>query len=521
MKENKLPKTTALLMILDGWGHRESAENNAIRVANTPTWDMLVKTRPHTLIKTSGESVGLPEGQMGNSEVGHMNLGAGRVVYQNLSKIDRDINSGSFFENQALLAAIEETVNNNSTLHILGLLSPGGIHSHESQISVLIDLALEKKAPNIRVHAFLDGRDTPPRSALKSLTSITEKLNSTNTGGIASISGRFFAMDRDNRWERIQPVYNMLTSGEAVFQFETPEIALEEAYARGEDDEFVQPTIICNERSPATSIQDNDSVIFMNFRSDRARQITRAFTDNDFLEFDRKVCPQLASFTTLTQYASTIDSSIAYPPEKITNCLGEILANAVKNQLRIAETEKYAHVTFFFNGGIEEKFKNEDRILVPSPNVKTYDLKPDMSAIEVTDQLIKAIESRKYDAIICNYANGDMVGHTGNFEAAIEAVEVLDNCMNRVLEAITRTDGEMLITADHGNVEKMRDTDSNQPLTSHTSGPVPLVYVGKSKKDFSSEGSLCDIAPTLLAILDLNQPQEMSGVNLLDKSRKI
>jgi 2,3-bisphosphoglycerate-independent phosphoglycerate mutase len=313
----------------------------------------------------------------------------------------------------------------------------------------------------------------------------------------------------------------MLTSGEAVFQFETPEIALEEAYARGEDDEFVQPTIIGNERSPATSIQDNDSVIFMNFRSDRARQITRAFTDNDFLEFDRKVCPQLASFTTLTQYASTIDSSIAYPPEKITNCLGEILANAGKNQLRIAETEKYAHVTFFFNGGIEEKFKNEDRILVPSPNVKTYDLKPDMSAIEVTDQLIKAIESRKYDAIICNYANGDMVGHTGNFEAAIEAVEVLDNCMNRVLEAITRTDGEMLITADHGNVEKMRDTDSNQPLTSHTSGPVPLVYVGKSKKDFSSEGSLCDIAPTLLAILDLNQPQEMSGVNLLDKSRKI
>ena len=348
MKENKLPKTTALLLILGGGGHRESAENNAIRVANTPTWDMLVKTRPHTLIKTSGESVGLPEGQMGNSEVGHMNLGAGRVVYQNLSKIDRDINSGSFFENQALLAAIEETVNNNSTLHILGLLSPGGIHSHESHISALIDLALEKKAPNIRVHAFLDGRDTPPRSALKSLTSITEKLNSTNTGGIASISGRFFAMDRDNRWERIQPVYNMLTSGEAVFQFETPEIALEEAYARGEDDEFVQPTIICNERSPATSIQDNDSVIFMNFRSDRARQITRAFTDNDFLEFDRKVCPQLASFTTLTQYASTIDSSIAYPPEKITNCLGEILANAGKNQLRIAETEKYAHVTFFF-----------------------------------------------------------------------------------------------------------------------------------------------------------------------------
>lgn len=517
MTEINIPRKTALLMILDGWGHRENPKNNAIQAANTPTWDALVQTSPNTLIKTSGNAVGLPEGQMGNSEVGHMNIGAGRVVYQNLSKIDRDISSGSFFENQALLTAIDETIKNNSTLHILGLLSPGGIHSHENHISALIDLAIKKKAPNVRIHAFLDGRDTPPRSALQSLISVTKKLSSTNSGEIASISGRFFAMDRDNRWDRVEPVYNMLTTGEAIFRFETAETALKEAYARGEDDEFIQPSLICNEKNPATPIQENDSVIFMNFRSDRARQLTRAFTDNQFSGFSRRVQPRLASFTTLTQYASTIDSSIAYPPEILKNCLGEILSSAGKNQLRIAETEKYAHVTFFFNGGIEEKFQNEDRILVPSPNVKTYDLKPEMSAIEVTDKLIQAIESGEYDTIICNYANGDMVGHTGNFNAAIEAVEVLDHCMSRVLEAIKSTNGEMLITADHGNVEKMRDTDSNQPLTSHTSGPVPLVYVGQSGKCFSSEGSLCDIAPTLLAILGLTQPKEMSGVNLLDK----
>ena len=517
MTEINIPKKTALLMILDGWGHRENPENNAIHAANTPTWDALVQTCPHTLIKTSGKAVGLPEGQMGNSEVGHMNLGAGRVVYQNLSRIDHDISSGRFFENRALLTAINETINNNSTLHILGLLSPGGIHSHETQISALIDLALEKKAPQVRIHAFLDGRDTPPRSALQSLISVTQKLASTNRGGIASISGRFFAMDRDNRWDRIEPVYNMLTNGDAIFQYGTPEIALKEAYARGEDDEFVQPTIICDEKNPATPIKENDSVIFMNFRSDRARQLTRAFTDNEFSQFSRRLRPRLASFTTLTQYASTIDSSIAYPPETLKNCLGEVLSCAGKTQLRIAETEKYAHVTFFFNGGIEEKFQNEDRILVPSPDVKTYDLKPEMSAIEVTNKLIQAIESKEYDTIICNYANGDMVGHTGNFDAAIEAVEVLDQCINRVLEAIKSTNGEMLITADHGNVEKMRDTDSNQPLTSHTSGPVPLVYVGQTGKGFSSGGSLCDIAPTLLAILGLTKPKEMSGVNLLDK----
>lgn len=512
---NSESKKTALLLILDGWGYREETSSNAIHSADSPVWDSLWNGRPHTLIDTSGKSVGLPAGQMGNSEVGHMNLGAGRVVYQSLTRVDKDIEDGGFFTNPVLTSAVDKAIAADSALHIFGLMSPGGIHSHEDQIIAMIELAIRRGAPSIYLHAFLDGRDTPPRSALASLIRAEKTLLGAEKGRVASICGRFYAMDRDNRWDRVQPAYDMLTQGKAEFQYDDVTTALNAAYVRDEDDEFVQATLVGPADAGSAIVSDDDVVVFMNFRADRAREITRAFVDAEFDGFERQVRPRLSDFVMLTEYAADIPASCAYPPAALENVLGQYLADQNKTQLRIAETEKYAHVTFFFNGGRETPFDNEDRTLIPSPDVKTYDLKPEMSAFELTEKLVEAIRSRKYDAIICNYANGDMVGHTGDFDAAVKAVEAVDKCLGQIVAAIEETEGELLITADHGNVEQMLDPETNQPLTSHTSGPVPLVYVGTSGRQFVGEGSLSDLAPTLLSLLDMPVPEEMTGKVLL------
>ena len=527
---------TALLLILDGWGYREQTDHNAIHSADSPVWDRLWAERPHTLIDTSGRSVGLPAGQMGNSEVGHMNLGAGRVVYQSLTRIDKDINEGAFFDNPVLTGAVDKAVAAGSALHVFGLMSPGGIHSHEDQIMAMLQLALDRGAAKVFLHAFLDGRDTPPRSALPSLLQAEQVLSASGKGRVASVCGRFYAMDRDNRWDRVRPAYEMLTEARAPFRFDSVTEALEAAYARDEDDEFVQATLVggdgddspivndsddsdtVNDSDDSDTVNDGDVVVFMNFRADRARELTRAFVEDDFAGFERTARPLLGEFVMLTEYAADIDTACAYPPRKLDNVMGDYLARLGKTQLRIAETEKYAHVTFFFNGGREQPFDNEDRILVPSPRVKTYDLKPEMSAFEVTDKLVTAIRSGKYDAIFCNYANGDMVGHTGDFDASVKAVEAVDRCLGRIVEAIESVDGELLITADHGNVEQMLDPETNQPLTSHTNGPVPLVYVGGSGMGFVSDGSLCDIAPTMLTLMGIPVPDEMTGKVLLGDS---
>lgn len=506
-------RKTAVLLILDGWGHREESDYNAIHAADSPVWDELWSGRPHTLLRTSGEAVGLPAGQMGNSEVGHMNIGAGRVVYQTLTRIDRDIAEGGFFSNPTLTEAAGKVVSNGSALHVIGLLSPGGIHSHEDQIMAMLDLALESGVGRLYLHALLDGRDTPPRSALASLKKFEEKLAASGKGKLASICGRFYAMDRDQRWERVEPAYAMLTEGVAPFRFPDAESALLAAYERGEDDEFVQASLI---GEPDAAVGDGDVVVFMNFRADRARQLTRAFVEDDFGGFTRKRRPELADFVMLTEYAADIPANCAYPPEELKNVFGAWLADRGGSQLRIAETEKYAHVTFFFNGGREEPFANEERELIPSPKVKTYDLQPEMSAFELTDRLTAAIRSGDFDAIVCNYANGDMVGHTGSFEASIKAVEAVDQCLGKIVEAVRETGADLLITADHGNVEQMRDAETGQPLTSHTTGPVPLVYVGANNLEFTTEGRLCDIAPTMLRLLDLPIPAEMTGQALLN-----
>ena len=513
-------KKTALLLILDGWGYREETSSNAIHSADSPVWDALWKDRPHTLIDTSGQSVGLPAGQMGNSEVGHMNLGAGRVVYQSLTRIDKDIEEETFFSNPVLTDAVKKSIEADSALHIFGLMSPGGIHSHEDQIIAMIELAIRNGAPRIYLHAFLDGRDTPPRSALPSLIRAEKTLTGSNKGRVASICGRFYAMDRDNRWDRVQPAYDMLTEGKAEHQYDNVSDALAAAYQRDEDDEFVQATLVGAKDDDSATVADGDVVVFMNFRADRARELTRTFVDDDFDGFQRNAMPLLGDFVTLTEYAADIPASCAYPPQKLDNVLGQYLADQNKTQLRIAETEKYAHVTFFFNGGREAPFDNEERTLIQSPDVKTYDLQPEMSAFELTDNLVAAIRSQKYDAIICNYANGDMVGHTGDFNAAVKAVEAVDKCLAQIVSAIEDTGAELLITADHGNVEQMLDSETNQPLTSHTSGPVPLVYVGPSGRQFISAGSLSDLAPTLLSLLDMPVPEEMTGKVLLGQKKQ-
>ncbi len=508
-------KPTALI-ILDGWGHRDPAADNAISNARTPFWDKLWQNQPKTLINTSGMFVGLPQGQMGNSEVGHMNLGAGRVVYQSLTRIDKDLEDGLFQKNEALCNAIDKAVANNKAVHIMGLLSPGGVHSHEDHMLAAAELAAARGAKEVYIHAFLDGRDMPPRSARPSLEKAAARMKSLGVGRVATIVGRYFAMDRDNRWDRVEAAYNAMTLGEAEFTCDDPVTALDQAYERGENDEFVKATHIRAEGQPEGTINDGDSVLFMNFRADRAREMTRTFVEPEFDGFDRRKHPELADFVMLTEYAADIKTSCAYPPEQLANGLGEYMASQGKTQLRIAETEKYAHVTFFFNGGLETPFEGEDRILVPSPKVATYDLQPEMSAPEVTDKLVEAIKSGKYDLIVCNYANGDMVGHTGKMDAAVKAAECLDQCVQRVVEALDEVGGEALITADHGNCEQMTDPKSGQVHTSHTIGPVPLVYTGHRNVNLKNDGSLCDIAPTLLTLMGLQQPQEMSGHSLAE-----
>ncbi len=506
--------TPVLLLILDGFGHREACEHNAICQARKPHWNNWWQTYPHTLIDASEKMVGLPSGQMGNSEVGHMSIGAGRVVYQDYTKIEHAIESGAFRQNPVLLQALE--VGKRNALHVLGLLSPGGVHSHESQIHELVDMAAQAGVQNIYVHAFLDGRDTPPKSAAPSLAALQQKFEALNAGRIATVSGRYFAMDRDQRWERVKPAYDVITQGKSEFWAASANDAYVLADLRGESDEFVQPTAIVPPGSKPVRMHDGDAVVFMNFRADRARPLTHALTQATFTGFAREHAPRLGYVSTLTAYGEDFAAlPAAYPPQQIKRGLGEYLAARGLKQLRIAETEKYAHVTYFFNGGVETPYAGEDRVMVASPKVATYDLQPEMSAREVTDKLVAAIHSRQYAAIICNYANGDMVGHTGDLAAAIRAIEALDECIGRAVAAMQASGGEVLITADHGNAETMLDTTTQQAHTAHTLNPVPLLYIGRRAKA-SSGGALQDVAPTLLKMMGLPQPVEMTGKPLLE-----
>ncbi|UTW02520.1 2,3-bisphosphoglycerate-independent phosphoglycerate mutase [Amphritea atlantica] len=514
MTEQRSPKA---LIILDGFGV-EPTESSAIAAANTPTWDRLMASAPHSRIATSGLAVGLPEGQMGNSEVGHMNIGAGRVVYQNFTRISKAIEDGVLFENEVLTAAIDKAIAAGGAVHVTGLLSPGGVHSHEEHLFALLEMAVNRGAKQVYLHGILDGRDMPPRSAEASIKAAEAKLSQLGCGAIATIVGRYFAMDRDNRWDRVQLAYDAMTSGVAPC-YETSALdALHNAYERDENDEFVQATTIIGEDGlPKGLVRDSDTVICANFRPDRSREITRAFVDTRFDGFVRSATPKLSDYVMMTEYASDINASCAYPPVKLFNSLGDFLAKQGRTQLRIAETEKYAHVTFFFNGGEEQPYTGEERILVPSPDVATYDLKPEMSAPEVTDKLVEAIGSNKFDLIVCNFANPDMVGHTGNFAAAVKAVEVIDQCIARVLEAMEKVAGETLITADHGNVELMVNPKTGQAHTAHTIWPVALVYDGPRRSQLHLEdGALCDLAPTLLALMGLEQPAEMTGHSLAE-----
>lgn len=503
-------KKTLALLILDGWGLREDAPDNAIAAASTPVLDRLYQTCPHTQIDGSGMAVGLPDGQMGNSEVGHVNLGAGRIVYQDFTRISKAIDDGSFNDNPALNEAITQAKAAGGRVHIMGLLSPGGVHSHEQHILAMIRMAAAKGARDIVVHAFLDGRDTPPRSAQASIERVEETLSEIGTGHIGSLCGRYFAMDRDNRWDRVERAYRLLSEAHADFYFDSAANALDAAYARNESDEFVQPSWI-GEKTPVT---DGDAVIFMNFRADRARELTRTFVEQPFDKFNRAVHPALASFVMLTEYAADIAAPAAFPADNLTNVFGEWLAKHSKTQLRISETEKYAHVTFFFSGGREQEFTGEKRVLIPSPNVATYDLQPEMSSTELTDALVEAIDSGEFDVVICNYPNGDMVGHTGNFNAAVKACEAVDKSIGRVIKALQRTGGECLITADHGNAEQMADHGTGQSHTAHTSQPVPFIYVGRDATPVSG-GRLSDVAPTMLHLLGMSQPEEMTGKTLM------
>ncbi len=503
-----------LLLVLDGWGYSENPDSNAILNAKTPVWDRLWSEYPHTLIRSSGAAVGLPDEQMGNSEVGHMTLGAGRVVYQDYTRITRAIEDGSFAANPALLGAIDAAVAQDKAVHVMGLLSPGGVHSHEAHLQAAVRLAAERGAERILVHVFLDGRDTPPRSASASIRSMEQMLRSLGRGRLASLVGRYYAMDRDQRWDRVSQAYALLVEGRSAHLASTALSGLEAAYARGESDEFVQPTVVAQQGEAPVRMEDGDAVLVMNFRADRAREIVHALADADFPGFDRGRVP-CVRLVCLTEYDASLDVPVAFGPAALNLGLGEYLAQLGLKQLRIAETEKYAHVTFFFSGGREQPFQGEARVLVPSPRVATYDLQPEMSAPEVTDRLVDAIGGGEFDVIICNYANADMVGHTGIYPAAVKAVEAVDRCLGRIVTAVEQAGGEMLITADHGNAEKMRDADSGEPHTAHTLGPVPLIYVGRSAS-LAKEGSLADIAPSMLRLMGLEQPREMTGTPLVE-----
>lgn len=504
-----ITKRPVLLLILDGYGISRNKQGNAIAAARTPGMDMLFSTYPHCELESSGESVGLPEGQMGNSEVGHLNIGAGRVVYQALTRITRSIREGEFNKNRVLIGAMRNVKSRGSSLHLMGLLSDGGVHSHISHMYALLAMAKEQGITRVYVHAFLDGRDVPPKSALIYIADAQIKMKELG-GEFATISGRYYAMDRDKRWERVEKAYNAMTRGEGR-EADSPVNAVKNAYDRGETDEFVSPTIIFRNEKPVSSISDNDVIIFFNFRSDRAREITRALIDNKFNGFDRKSYPQ-THFVCLTQYDETFDVTVAFLPESLKNIFATVLSRHNLRQLRIAETEKYAHVTFFFNGGVEAPVAGEDRVMIPSPKVATYDMQPEMSAFPVTHEAVKAITSGKYDVIILNYANCDMVGHTGVFDAAVKAVEAIDTCIGMLYDAVMRAGGLLIITADHGNAEKMRD-EAGGIHTAHTSNRVPFVICEKGIR--LRDGILADIAPTIIEALGIEKPDEMTGMSLI------
>jgi len=500
------------LIILDGWGYSETTESNAIHAAKTPNWDQLWQTYPHTLISASGEGVGLPGNQMGNSEVGHLNIGAGRVVYQEFTRVSLAIRDRSFFDNATLLQAVNNAKQADKAVHIMGLLSPGGVHSHADHLEAMVEMAVKQGVDKVYVHAFLDGRDTPPKSAQTSIDAMEAKFSALGGGQFASLIGRFYAMDRDQRWERVEAAYHLLTEGVAEYGADSATAGLAMAYQRDETDEFVQATRIGPEH---IKMEEGDAVIFMNFRSDRARELTLALTDHDFTEFKPPRPLNLASVVTLTEYKKEFTNPVAFPSTSLNNVLGAYLADQGKRQLRISETEKYAHVTFFFNGGEETPFKGEDRVLIQSPQVKTYDLQPEMAAPEVAAKLVEAIHSQKYDAIMCNFANADMVGHSGHYDAAVKAVEALDTALGKVWAALQAVGGEMIVTADHGNAELMLDEATGQAHTAHTTNPVPLIYAGRAGQ-CAEQGSLSDIAPTMLSLMDLAIPDEM-GKHLLVK----
>ncbi|MBH0076676.1 2,3-bisphosphoglycerate-independent phosphoglycerate mutase [Pseudoalteromonas sp. SWYJ118] len=511
MTEHKKP---LVLMILDGWGYREDTQSNAILAANTPVLDNLWATRPHTLISASGLDVGLPDGQMGNSEVGHVNLGAGRIVYQDFTRITKAINDGEFDSTPALVENIDKAVSAGKAVHIMGLLSPGGVHSHEDHIVASIKLAAKRGAKEVYFHGFLDGRDTPPRSAKASIERIEALFSELKCGRLASLIGRYYAMDRDNRWNRVEKAYNVIALAEGDFNFDNGVEALNAAYERDENDEFVAATTITPTGAAPASINDGDTLIFANFRADRAREITRAFVEPDFDGFARKRTPALSAFVMMTEYAADIDAPIAFGSTPLVNVLGEWFEKNNKTQLRISETEKYAHVTFFFSGGRESEFEGETRELIPSPQVATYDLQPEMNSEMLTDKLVAAIKSGKYDAIICNYPNGDMVGHSGVFDAAVKACEAVDSCIGRVVDALEEFGGEALITADHGNAEQMADLKTGQAHTAHTSEPVHFIYVGRDAEPMQGK-ALSDVAPTMLHLMGMEQPNEMTGTPIM------
>ena len=507
---------TKLLLILDGWGHSPSNENNAIALANTPNWDHLLATYPNTLIGTSGTSVGLPNGQMGNSEVGHLTIGSGRLIEQDFTRIENDIKSGKFFKNSSLCQTLNDANKNDQAVHILGLLSDGGVHSHQKHIHAVLELAKQQGCEKVYLHVITDGRDTPPNSAGEFVELLQKKINELQVGRIVSIVGRFYAMDRDNRWERVSKAYHLISDGKSERHANSSLSAIQMAYEVGETDEFIAPTTV----GKSAMINKGDAVIFMNYRADRAREITEALTSRTFQGFERESF-KMPNLICLTEYKKDFNLECAYPPITVVNTLGYYLSSLGLKQLRIAETEKYAHVTFFFNGGVEAQLPGEERKLIPSPDVKTYDLKPEMSAYELTDNLVQEIKSNKYNLIVCNFANTDMVGHSGKLKAAIMAVEAVDSCLGKIHQASLDNGTEILVTADHGNAEQMIDPKTHKNHTAHTTNPVPLVYIGK-RKAFLLEpllGSLADIAPTLLSLMDIEKPKEMTGQNLIKEQK--
>ncbi len=503
-----------ILLVLDGWGISSTPDSDAQARANIPFYKGLLEKYPNTALQCAGEAVGLPEGAMGNSEVGHLNLGAGRVVYQDYARIDKSIRDGEFEKKQAFIDAMNGAVNNNGAVHFLGLLSDGGVHSHINHLYALINLAISKGVEKIFIHPFMDGRDTPPDSGIKYIKQLESFLDDKPSAKIATVTGRYWAMDRDNRWERVEQAYKGLVLGQGK-KVQSATVAVESSYEVKEMDEFIKPSIICNGEAPIGSISDGDAVVFFNFRADRAREISAALTKKDFKGFPREKVPELNSYVTMTMYEEDFDFPVAYPSIKLTNILGEILSRQGLKQLRIAETEKYAHVTYFFNGGEEEPFPGEDRCLIPSPKeVATYDLKPEMSAFEVTDKVLERLDQNKYDFILLNFANPDMVGHTGIMDAAIKACETIDACLKRIVEKVRSLGGLTIITADHGNCDQMQD--GTGPHTAHTLNPVPFLLLSENFK-LRDKGKLADVAPTVLDIMGIDQPEEMTGESLIKK----